>query len=194
MPRDRGTREVRLLSECGPSLSSSRGLERASATSSSERLERSRPSRKPQSRRRPGRWRSTLDSRPRHTQGANRSTASTSAVLAVCGHLDSRTQRSSRIPAHRRRLRSTATWPGRVKARRVPAIRISALGCTYSTAARVVATGLNASSSARTTSTFSCDIARAVSRRLRSRRERLARTAPRLREPRLRASPYSIRR
>ena len=35
----------------------------------------------------------------------------------------------------------------------------------------------------RTISTFSCDIARAVSRRLRSRRERLAPTAPRLRGP-----------
>ena len=38
----------------------------------------------------------------------------------------------------------------------------------------------------RAISTFSCDIARAVSRRLRSRRERLAPTAPRLRGPRLR--------
>src|SRR3954451_24938912 len=37
----------------------------------------------------------------------------------------------------------------------------------------------------RTISTFSCDIARAVSRRLRSRRERLAPTAPWLRAPRL---------
>ena len=44
---------------------------------------------------------------------------------------------------------------------------------------------LNASKPGRTISTFSCDIARAVSRRLRSRRERLAPTAPRLRGPRL---------
>jgi hypothetical protein len=40
---------------------------------------------------------------------------------------------------------------------------------------------LTESMARRTTCTFSCDIARAVSRRLRSRRERLAPTAPRLR-------------
>ncbi len=48
----------------------------------------------------------------------------------------------------------------------------------------------------RTISTFSCDIARAVSRRLRSRRERLAPTAPRLRGPgrgcRKRATPTTF--
>ena len=44
-----------------------------------------------------------------------------------------------------------------------------------------ISSAFHAANPTRTTSTFSCDIARAVSRRLRSRRERLAPTAPRLR-------------